>query len=152
MMMSERPRVLFVDDEQQVLDGIAANLRRSFEVATATSAAGLELLRADPRIAVVVSDMRMPGMTGAAFPTQAREVAPQAVRILLTGQCDLDSAVAAVHGGQLFRFLTEPCQRDHLRVAIDTAVEQHRLQGAERELLEQTLPGSVRMLAIRITR
>jgi FixJ family two-component response regulator len=146
-IVSERPHLLFVDDEQPVLDAIAANLRRSFEVATATSgAAGLDALRRDPQIAVVVSDMRMPAMTGAVFLTHAREVAPHAVRMLLTGHSDLQSAITAVNQGQLFRFLTKPCQRDELRSAIDSAVEQYRLQHAERELLEQTLRGSIKML------
>lgn len=141
------PRVLFVDDEQPVLDAIAANLRRGFDVQTATSgAAGLDLLRGDATIAVVVSDMRMPLMNGATFLTHAREIAPNAVRILLTGQTDIDSAVTAVNKGQLFRFLTKPCARDDLRAAVEQALEQHRLQTAERELLEQTLRGSIKAL------
>ena len=142
------PKVLFVDDEQPVLDAIAANLRRTVDVMTATSGAqGLEMLKADPRIQVVVSDMRMPAMNGAAFLTQAREVAPLAVRMLLTGQADLESAITAVNKGQIFRFLTKPCPRDELRLAIETAVEQYRLITAERELLEQTLRGSIKMFA-----
>jgi len=141
------PKVLFVDDEQPVLDAIAANLRRTVDVLTATSGAqGLEMLKADPRIQVVVSDMRMPAMNGATFLTQAREVAPLAVRLLLTGQADLESAITAVNKGQIFRFLTKPCPRDELRLAIETAVEQYRLITAERELLEQTLRGSIKML------
>jgi response regulator RpfG family c-di-GMP phosphodiesterase len=143
----DRPRVLFVDDEQIVLDGIAANLRRAYGVATATSgAAGLEILKQDPSIAVVVSDMRMPLMNGATFLTHAAEIAPHAVRMLLTGDSDLDSAIAAVNRGQLFRFLTKPCQRGELRSAIESAVEQYQRQLAERELLEQTQRGSIKML------
>src|SRR5439155_12955060 len=71
---------------------------------------------------------------------------PNAVRMLLTGQSDFDSAVIAVNKGQLFRVLTKPCARDDLRAAIDAAIEQHRLQIAERELLEQTVRGSIEML------
>jgi CheY-like chemotaxis protein len=141
------PRILFVDDEPAVLEGIAANLRRGYDIVTAPSgAAGLELLRKDPSIAVVVSDMRMPHMTGAAFLAEARHVAPHAVRMLLTGQTDLESAVQVVNHGQIFRFLTKPCGRTDLLAAVETAVQQHRLQTAERELLEQTLSGAVKML------
>jgi hypothetical protein len=68
------------------------------------------------------------------------------VRILLTGQTDLDVAIKAVNHGQLFRFLTKPCPRDTLRSAIDSAVAQHRLINSERVLLEQTLRGSIKML------
>jgi FixJ family two-component response regulator len=141
------PKLLFVDDEPSVLEGISANLRRNFDVQTASSGAlGLEILKFEPSIAVVVSDMRMPHMNGAQFLTAAREVAPNAVRMLLTGHTDIESAVAAVNKGQIFRFLTKPCARDDLRAAVDAAVEQHRLVHAEKELLEQTLRGSVKAL------
>jgi len=141
------PRLLFVDDEPAVLEALAANLRRSFDVVTATSGdAGLEHLKAESDFAVVVSDMRMPKMDGATFLSHAREVAPDVVRILLTGQADLDAAIKAVNQGQLFRFLTKPCPRDTLRGAIDSAVAQHRLLTGERVLLEQTLRGSIKML------
>jgi CheY-like chemotaxis protein len=142
-----RPRLLFVDDEPAVLEALAVNLRRGFEVVTVTSGeAGLEYLQAESDFAVVVSDMRMPKMDGATFLARAREVAPDVVRILLTGQADLDAAIKAVNHGQLFRFLTKPCPRDTLRGAIDSAVVQHRLINAERVLLEQTLRGSIKML------
>jgi FixJ family two-component response regulator len=142
-----RPRVLFVDDEPSVLDALAVNLRRGFEVVTATSGdLGLEYLQAQSDFAVVVSDMRMPKMDGAAFLARARELAPDAVRILLTGHADLEATIKAVNQGQIFRFLTKPCPRDTLRGAIDSAVAQHRLITAERVLLEQTLRGSIKML------
>jgi CheY-like chemotaxis protein len=142
-----RPRVLFVDDEPSVLEALAVNLRRAFDVVTATSGdLGLEHLRAQSDFAVVVSDMRMPKMDGATFLAHAREVSPDAVRVLLTGHADLDATIKAVNHGQIFRFLTKPCPRDTLRGAIDSAVVQHRLITAERVLLEQTLRGSIKML------
>jgi CheY-like chemotaxis protein len=142
-----RPRVLFVDDEPAVLEMLALNLRRAFEVVTAASGdAALEQLRAQSDFAVVMSDMRMPKMDGATFLDHAREIAPDATRILLTGHADLEAAIRAVNHGQLFRFLTKPCPRDTLRTAIDNAVTQHRLITAERVLLEQTLRGSIKML------
>jgi CheY-like chemotaxis protein len=142
-----RPRLLFVDDEPAVLEALSLNLRRAFDVVTLTSGdAALERLQAESDFAVVVSDMRMPNMDGAAFLARAKDVAPDAVRILLTGQADLDAAIRAVNQGQLFRFLTKPCPRDTLRGAIDSAVVQHRLITAEHVLLEQTLRGSIKML------
>ena len=142
-----RPRLLFVDDEPEVLEAIATNLRRGYDVVTATSGAdGLEYLLAESDFAVVVSDMRMPKMDGATFLAHARENAPDAVRILLTGQSDLDATIKAVNHGQIFRFLTKPCPRDTLRGAIDSAVAHHRLITGERVLLEQTLRGSIKML------
>ena len=145
--MADRPRVLFVDDEPAVLEAIAANLRRVVDVVTAPSgAAGLERLKSDATIRVVVSDMRMPQMDGATFLARAREVAPTTVRMLLTGQADMNSAIDAVNNGQIFRFLTKPCPRDTLRTTVEGAVEQHRLQSIEREMLEQTVRGAVKML------
>jgi len=142
-----RPRVLFVDDEPAVLEAIALNLRRNYDVVTATSAAaGLEHLEAESDFAVVVSDMRMPKMNGATFLAMARETAPDVVRMLLTGYSDLEATIKAVNHGQLFRFLTKPCSKETLTDAIECAVTQHRLITGERILLEQTLNGSIRML------
>jgi response regulator RpfG family c-di-GMP phosphodiesterase len=139
--------VLCVDDEPHVIGGLALQLRRSYDVTSAHSGAeGLDMLQRKGPFAVVLSDMRMPGMDGAAFLAHARQVAPEAIRILLTGQADLASAIAAVNEGQIFRFLTKPCPPEQLRLAFDAAAEQHRLVTAERVLLEQTLHGSIRTL------
>lgn len=96
--------------------------------------------------AVVMSDMRMPGMNGAELLAQVRERSPESTRMLLTGQADLTSAVAAINDGQIFRFLTKPCAPKHLRVAFEAAAEQHRLLISEQQLLEETLHGSIRAL------
>jgi response regulator RpfG family c-di-GMP phosphodiesterase len=140
-------RILCVDDERAVLEGLALHLRRKYRLETAQSGAeGLAILREKPGIAVIVSDMRMPGMDGAAFLTRAREAAPDAVRMLLSGQSDIDSAIAAINQGGIFRFLTKPCPPPTLLGAIEAALEQHRLVTAERVLLEQTLHGSIKAL------
>ena len=142
-----RQRVLCVDDEPNVLEGLALHLRRRYEVSLATSgAAALEALGTDGGVAVVISDMRMPGMDGAAFLSRARQLVPDATRMLLTGQADLESAIAAVNEGQVFRFLTKPCPPSALLAAVEAAAVQHRLVTSERVLLEQTLRGSVQAL------
>ena len=106
----QRPKVLCVDDEPRVLEGLSLHLRRMYEVEVATSGnAGLAVLERDKTFAVVISDMRMPGMNGAVFLSRSREIAPDAVRMLLTGQTDMTSAVQAVNVGQIFKFLTKPC-------------------------------------------
>jgi response regulator RpfG family c-di-GMP phosphodiesterase len=142
-----RPQVLCVDDEPNVLEGLSMHLRRSYEVLTATSGRdALELLRDKPYVAVIISDMRMPNMDGATFLSKARELVPSAVRMLLTGQTELEAAVSAVNDGQIFRFLTKPCPPTTLLRAVEAAGEQHRLLSAERVLLEQTLHGSIQAL------
>ncbi|MFN8058635.1 MAG: response regulator [Vicinamibacterales bacterium] len=143
-----RAKVLCVDDEPNVLDGLALHLRRRYEVLTAESGAeALALIEREGTPAAVMSDMRMPGMDGAAFLSKVRQMSPDTVRLLLTGQADLDSAIAAVNEGQIFRFLTKPCPPPALLAAVGAAVEQHRLVTSERVLLEQTLRGSIRTLA-----
>ena len=145
---AQLPHLLCVDDEPQVLEGMRDILRRSFRVRVAQSGPeGLELLRqhADG-FAVVISDMRMPGMSGAAFLRDAKRVAPLAIRILLTGYADTDAAIRAVNDGQIFRFLTKPCDRDELLRACTGALLQHRVLAAERVVLEQSLHGCVEAL------
>ena len=148
MATATKPRILCVDDEPMVLEGLRDSLRRTFDVRVASSAAdGLALLKANRRdYAVVISDMRMPVMSGAVFLREARRVAPLAVRMLLTGYADRDAAVTAINEGQIFRFLTKPCDRDDLTRACAAALWQHRVLAAERDLLEQTLHGSVKAL------
>jgi response regulator RpfG family c-di-GMP phosphodiesterase len=147
MLSAVRVSVLCVDDEPNVLEGITLNLHRHYKVITAPGgAAGLEALEKDPSIAVVLSDLRMPGMDGTAFLSQARRAAPDTVRMLLTGHADTTSAIAAVNEGQVFRFLVKPCAPPALLAAFQAAVEQHRLVTCERVLLEQTLRGCIKML------
>lgn len=142
-----KPRMLCVDDEPRVLEGLALVLRRHFELRTATSGAeALAMLDAPWQPAVIMSDMRMPSMDGAAFLAAACVKAPDAVRLLLTGQADMNSAISAVNDGQIFRFLTKPCPPPALLAAATAAAAQHRLITAEKELLEQTLLGSLKAL------
>ncbi|MBE2250698.1 MAG: response regulator [Myxococcus sp.] len=145
--MKGDPKLLCVDDEPAVLEGMKMNLRRRFEVLTAPGGAeALELLGRDPEIAIVMSDMRMPGMDGATLLAKVRTSFPNTIRLLLTGQADLASAISAVNDGQIFRFLTKPCAPPALLAALEAAAEQHRLVTAEKVLLEQTLRGSIKVL------
>src|ERR1700692_4519473 len=115
--MSER--VLFVDDEPNVLDALQRTLRKQVDFHTATSGAeGLVKLRESGPYALVVSDMRMPVMNGAQFLAKAREAAPDTVRMILSGQSDLEATIAAVTEGHIYRFLSKPCPPDQLLAAV----------------------------------
>lgn len=139
--------VLFVDDEPNVLDGIRRQLRKKVAIETATSGEeGLQKIREAGPFAVVVSDMRMPGMNGSGFLAEVRKTSPDSVRMILSGQAELESTIAAVNEGHIFRFLTKPCSSDSLFAAVDAGIEQYRLVQAERQLLEETLGGAVKML------
>jgi CheY-like chemotaxis protein len=140
-------RILCVDDEPRVLDGMRRTLGMDFEVITAEGGAqALALLIRRERFALTISDMRMPGMDGAAYLERAAQLAPEMVRILLTGQADMQAATRAINYGRIFRFLTKPCDADALRKAVDDALDQHRLMTAEKELLQKTLYGCVKVL------
>jgi hypothetical protein len=90
--------------------------------------------------------MRMPGMDGAAYLERAAGIDPDMIRMLLTGQADMPAAIRAINQGRIFRFLTKPCDADVLQGAVEDALEQHRLVSAERELLQKTVFGCVKVL------
>jgi response regulator RpfG family c-di-GMP phosphodiesterase len=140
-------RVLLVDDEPLVLEGLKRQLRKKVEVETAVGGReGLALIeRAEP-FAVVISDMRMPEMNGSEFLEQVRKRSPDSVRMILSGQAEIESTIAAVNLGQIFRFLTKPCSSEALLAALDSGLEQYRLVHDRRELLEKTLRGTVQVL------
>ncbi len=141
------PTILCVDDEPRVVDGLALHLRRDYEVLTANGGqSALQILKEKGAPAVIVSDMRMPGMDGAALLKQVKHLYPETTRILLTGEPGRDAAIAAINEGQIFRFLTKPCPPDQLRAAIEAGVIHHRLQRAERVLLQETLVGCIKAL------
>ncbi len=140
--------VLFVDDDTNVLQGYQRALRRQFKIETVDSgAAALSLLDGQHNFAVIVSDMRMPGMDGLQLLRSVKSRTADIVRIMVTGNSDQQTAVAAINEGDVYRFLTKPCDPDVLVKTIQDAIEQYRLIQAERELLEGTLAGAVGALS-----
>lgn len=139
-------RIICVDDEPNVLASLKLMLRE-YDVHTATSAAqGLELLKAFDPVPVVISDMRMPQVSGAQFLKEVAVRYPMTARVLLTGASDMEAAVDAVNLGNLFRFLLKPCPPEHLRATLGAALEHHRILTSERDLLQRTLVGSMHAL------
>jgi CheY-like chemotaxis protein len=136
-----------VDDEQSLLDGIRRVHRKSYEIKVACGArAGLDALEQDGPFAVVICDYQMPDMNGAEFLEQAQELSPSTVRLMLSGNADLDAAIEVVNQGHIFRFLTKPCPPQTFRTAVDAGLEQYALHEAERLLLEETVRGSIEVL------
>ena len=143
--MSER--ILLVDDEANVLAGYRRQLRKEFTIVTAEGGpAGLELMGNGDTFAVVVSDMRMPEMDGIAFLREVKHRSPESVRVMLTGNADLQTCVDAVNEGCIFRFLTKPCPPEILASTLNACLDQYRLVVAERELIQGTLQGCIRTL------
>ncbi len=145
--MGAAEKILLVDDEQNLLSGLRRQFRGRFNILTANNGPeALEKLKTDGPVAVVVSDMRMPGMDGVATLEAVAKESPMTLRIMLTGNADQDTAVRAINSGHIFRFFNKPCDAEQLGVGLDTGLQQYRLQTAERELLEYTLAGSVKLL------
>jgi len=145
--MSEK--ILFVDDEPGVLEGYHRLLHKEFSVETALGAQdGLSAIAAaqEDAYAVIVSDMRMPEMNGVQFLSRVRTISADSVRIALTGYADIQTASNAVNEGSIFRFLIKPCEKQVLARALTAGLVQHGLVIAEKELLEKTLRGSVKVL------
>jgi response regulator RpfG family c-di-GMP phosphodiesterase len=143
----EKPRILFVDDEPLVLEALCRSLRREFNTDMAEGPeAGLEKIKKEPAYSVVVSDMRMPVMDGAEFLSRVRALAPDSIRVMLTGYADMEAAMRSVNEGRIFRFLNKPVTADDLSLTLRACVVQYDLMRREKELLENTLAGAVRVL------
>ena len=140
-------KILFVDDDPNILAAHKRGLRKYFELDLALGGEeGIVAIRELGPYAAVVSDLRMPGMNGIEFLARVRELSPDTVRLMLTGNADLDAAMAAVNEGNIFRFLTKPVQTEMLIKALQAALEQYRLITAEHDLLQKTLSGSIKVL------
>jgi response regulator RpfG family c-di-GMP phosphodiesterase len=140
-------KVLLVDDDFNILAAYSRRLRGKYKFFTAESGKrGLAIIKENGPFAVVVTDFRMPAMDGVQFLAQVKQISPDTVRIMLTGQADMQSAIDAVNKGNVFRFLTKPCPTGDFISVLDLALEQYRLITAERVLLDKTLKGSIRML------
>jgi DNA-binding NtrC family response regulator len=132
-----RATVLFIDDEAQILEGIRDALRREkLDVITATSGAeGLAIL-AKRKVDVVVSDERMPGMSGSEFLATVRRRHPGTVRIMLTGHASLEAAVRAINDGEIYRFLTKPTAPADLARTINDGLRIRQLMEQAARLLD----------------
>ena len=152
-------RVLLVDDEPNILAGHKRALRSEFDVHVALGGeAALATLESSGPFAVVVSDMKMPKMSGIELLEKIRKAYPKIVQIVLTGYADLELAISAVNSGNVFRFLTKPCSPANLIKAIQASVDQHTMTEVAEELaivkrlkdgLECTLRAFTRLVEFR---
>jgi YesN/AraC family two-component response regulator len=140
-------KILLVDDEQNILDGLKRILRNEFSIEVACGGEiALKMMETAGPFAVVVSDMRMPGMNGVQLLKIIRERTPDVVRLMLTGNSEIQTAISAVNEGSVFRFLAKPCSEEVIKGALNAALAQYDLITAEKEILEKTLRGSVKVL------
>jgi response regulator RpfG family c-di-GMP phosphodiesterase len=143
--MSEK--ILLVDDEERVLEACKRLLHNLFQMDTAVGGPeGIEAVQSKGPYAVVLSDMQMPRMDGIQFLTKVKILAPDTIRIMLTGHADVQTALNAVNEGNIFRFLTKPCGKQTLITALTAGLTQYRLITSEKDILEKTLAGSISVL------
>ena len=141
-------KILCVDDDEKLLRGLERQLSDDFDFHTAVGPKlALELMAEQGPFAVVVSDMRMPDMNGVEFLKLVRVRNPETVRFMLTGFADLNTAMEAVNQGNIFRFLSKPCNENDMVTALHEGLKQYRLIRVEKELVEGTLRGSIQVLS-----
>lgn len=145
--MSEKHKVLVVDDSPNILNAFKRQFRKQYQIYTAENGKeALSILNKEKDLSVIVSDMQMPGMNGAELLAKFKKHSPDTIRILLTGQANLDSAISAINEGQIYRFLTKPCSMKQLSETLEASINYFNLLKSEKELLERTLKGSVSLL------
>jgi DNA-binding NtrC family response regulator len=135
MRMADKHPILLVDDEPEILFSLRGLLRREFDLYTAQSGAeALEILKQKP-IHVIMTDQRMPEMTGVELLRRARGESPEAIRIVFTGYADIKSVVDAINHGQIYRYLTKPWDPDELTAMLHEACAQYERMTQRRRLL-----------------
>ncbi len=136
-MAENKINILYVDDEQNNLVSFKATFRIKYNVHTAISGEdAIKILRANP-IDIIITDQRMPNMTGVEFLESILEEYPDPMRILLTGYADLNAVIDAVNKGKIFHYLTKPWNEEELDMTIKRAFEVYTLRKDEKELTEK---------------
>jgi len=135
-MPRPRPRLLIVDDEEAILETMTFTFEDDYEVFTSTSAnEALALLDKHAPIAVVISDQRMPEMTGVEFLSRVFKRSPATQRIILTGFADMNAIIRAINDGHVYAYITKPWEPDHLKQVVRRAADHHALTCENERLL-----------------
>ena len=137
--ISNQVNVLYVDDEQTNLFSFKASFRRDFNVFTANSGEDALKLMETEKIHVIVSDQRMPGMTGIELLQHVKVKYPEPIRILLTGYADINAVIDAINKGEVYRYVTKPWNTDELKTIIIAADEIFKLRKENKLLTEKLI-------------
>ncbi|NQT25395.1 sigma-54-dependent Fis family transcriptional regulator [candidate division KSB1 bacterium] len=132
-----KPTILLVDDQVEVLHSLERLLKDQYQVYKANNgAAALDLMKGNP-ISILISDQRMPGMTGVEFLSKSIELQPDTIRILITAYADIDASIAAVNQGQIYYYISKPWEPDELLLIIQKAEERYSLIQENKQLTQQ---------------
>jgi response regulator RpfG family c-di-GMP phosphodiesterase len=147
-MTKPAEKVLLVDDDRNLLESFTRQFHKRINLVTAASGEdAIQAVTYEGPFAVVISDMQMPNMDGLEFLIQVRMLAQDTVRVMLTGNANLDVAIRAINDGNIYRFLQKPVPIGVLFETMIDGIQQYRLVTAEKELLNKTLKGAVNLLA-----
>ncbi|KAB2814244.1 response regulator [Phaeocystidibacter luteus] len=134
---TDKISVLYVDDEENNLRSFKATFRKIYKVHTAISGEeGLEVLK-NNEIQIIITDQRMPEMTGIEFLTKVLDFKKEPMRMLLTGYSDINAVIDSINKGEVYRYLTKPWNENELRSAIESAYEVFALRKENKELLKK---------------
>jgi len=137
MKFEQAIRVLYIDDEENNLKSFKANFRRDFEIYTAISAEAAALLMKTNEIDIIISDQRMPNMTGVEFFNSILDTHPDPIRILITGYADIEAVINAINRGQVYKYITKPWNEFELKILIEKSFEVLSLRKQNKKLITE---------------
>lgn len=135
--MSDKLKILLLDDEIEILNALKRVLRRQFEIFSFDMPEQAIAALEENEFAIIISDMKMPIMDGATFLAKAKEISPNSIRILLTGYSDMDSTARAINEGNIFSYASKPWNNDDLKQLLENATEHYLLKRENLALTEQ---------------
>lgn len=135
----ENLNILYIDDEVNNLVGFKANFRKFYNVFTAQSAEEGRKILSESSINIIITDQKMPGITGIEFLQSILTEHPDPIRMILTGYTDLETVIDAINKGQVYKYITKPYSADELKVTFDNALEVYNLRQENRELTRKLI-------------
>ncbi len=137
--MEEKIKILYVDDEENNLNAFKASFRKLYDIYLATSANEGRKILAENEIEIIITDQRMPDMTGVEFLESIIEEYPEPMRILLTGYTDIQALIDAVNKGQIYRYMNKPWNEEELKMFVTQAFEVHQLRKENKVLTDSLI-------------
>lgn len=135
----QKPNIIYIDDERSNLTAFKASFRRHYNIFIADNVKDAKEILDENEIEIILTDQRMPDMTGVEFLQAIIPEHPEPIRILVTGYSDIQSVIDAINKGQVYKYISKPWNNDYLKVAIDKALEVYNLRKENKELTKSLL-------------
>jgi response regulator RpfG family c-di-GMP phosphodiesterase len=138
-MSDSRIKILYIDDEENNLNSFKAAFRREYEVTTAISGIVAKEILKTESFEIIITDQRLPGMTGVEFLSSIIDEYPEPIRMLLTGYADFQAVIDAINKGKIYQYITKPWDEQQMRVIINNAYEIFSLRQENKELMKSLI-------------